>query len=205
MSSAKLEQLGRALDTKDAEEHIKQLEAPALGAALGVQTTKEPLCISAGLTLEPLPTYYLRRARSYCFIHEILDHAFGEQGLEQTQRLRAEGPVNLSLGEELRLMQAIFHGAYLQACGEIGMTPEANSHLGDPGGANGDRALLRTWLASLRKDPDLGKDIRMMIPIFYDLARRKTKVWVVLGIATNPLTMSYVTPPHYQTGRRTRR
>ena len=129
------------------------------------------------------------------FEHRVLDQAFGTEGLDQIHRLTADGPVNLSLGEELRLMQAIFYGAYLQACGEIGMTAEAESDLGNSNGTNGDRAVLATWLASVRNDPDLGKDIRMMVPIFYDLGRKKTKVWVVLGIATKPLEVSYVTPP----------
>jgi len=33
------------------------------------------------------------------------------------------------------------------------------------------RAILRAWLNSIRKDPDLGKDLRMMVPIFYDVKR----------------------------------
>jgi len=57
------------------------------------------------------------------------------------------------------------------------------------------RAILRAWLNSIRKDPDLGKDLRMMVPIFYDLGRQETKVWMILGIATKPLSVSYATPP----------
>jgi hypothetical protein len=92
-------------------------------------------------------------------------------------------------------MQALFHGAYLQACGEIGMTPQSAPDLSDGKDATTDRAILNAWLASIRKDPDLGEEVRMMVPIFYDLGRRKTKVWMVLGIATKPLMVSYVTPP----------
>ena len=115
----------KALLALTRETHIKQLESPVLGAARGAHRAREPL-ISPGLTLEPLPTFYLGRARSYCFVNEVLEEAFGAQGLEQMQRLTADGPVNLSLGEEIRLMHALFHGAYLRACGEIGMTPEAH-------------------------------------------------------------------------------
>jgi hypothetical protein len=75
------------------------------------------------------------------------------------------------------------------------MTPEEDPNVESSEAANTSRALLRGWLASVRKDPDLGKDIRMMVPIFYDQDRQKTKVWAVLGIATKPLTVSYNTPP----------
>lgn len=188
--------LFKALLALTRETHSKQLLVPVAAMCdAGIHDAKERFLISPGLTLEPLPTYYVRRARSYRFVHGVLDQAFGAKGLGQMQRLTVDEPVNLSLGEELRLMQAIFYGAYLQACGETGMTAEAGSDLGNADGANGERAVLATWLASVHKDPDIGKDIRMMVPIFYDLGRKKTKVWVVLGIATKSLEVSYVTPP----------
>jgi hypothetical protein len=188
--------LFKALLALTRETHIKQLEAPLVARCAGpVFDPKERFSISPGLTLEPLPTYYMRRARSYRFVRGALEQAFGVEGLEQMQRLTADGPVKLSMGQELRLMQAIFHGAYLQACGEIGMTAEAEPELGNTDGANGERTVLATWLASVCDDPDLGKDIRMMVPIFYDLGRKKTKVWVVLGIATKSLDVSYVSRP----------
>ena len=57
-------------------------------------------------------------------------------------------------------MEALFYGAYLQVCEEIGMTPEEDRSLGSSKGTDADRALLSAWLASIRKDPDLGNDIR---------------------------------------------
>ena len=35
----------------------------------------------------------------------------------------------------------------------------------------------------------------MMVPIFYDVEREKTKVWAVLGWEERPLWISYATPP----------
>jgi hypothetical protein len=35
----------------------------------------------------------------------------------------------------------------------------------------------------------------MMVPIFYDIGREKTKVWIVLGIVTKPLSVSYAASP----------
>lgn len=187
--------LFKALLALTRETHIKQLELPECGSAMGPWPPKVTLYIAPDLTLEPLATYYFRRARSYQFVHGVLERSFGPEGLEKMRRLTPDGPVNLPLGEEIHLMQALFHGAYLQACREIGMRPGSQPGLGSGKDGNAHRAILKAWLASIRKDPDLGKDVRMMVPIFYDLGRRKTKVWMVLGIATKPLSVSYLTRP----------
>jgi hypothetical protein len=187
--------LFKALLALTRETHVKQLEVPLCGSALGHRPLKVKLYIAPDLTLEPLATYYFRRARSYQFVRDVLMRSFGPEGLEKMRRLTPDGPVNLPLGEEIHLMQVLFHGAYLQPCGEIGMTPGSEPGLGNGKDANAHRAILKAWLASIRKDPDLGRDVRMMVPIFYDLGRQKTKVWMVLGIATKPLKVSYVTPP----------
>jgi hypothetical protein len=147
------------------------------------------------LTVEPLPTYYLRRARSYRFVREVLQEAFGPEALPKLRRLTAAGPVNISLATELSLMEALFHGAYLQSCEEIGMKPAGDANFGNSSDANMHRAVLGKWLESLPKDPDLGKDIRMMVPVFYDSGRGKTKVWAVLGVASKPLSVSYARTP----------
>ena len=35
----------------------------------------------------------------------------------------------------------------------------------------------------------------MMVPVFYDIGRNKTKVWAILGWATRSLYVSFATPP----------
>jgi hypothetical protein len=187
--------LFRALLALTRETHIKQLELPVCASAMGPRPVKVKLYIAPDLTLEPLATYYLRRARSYQFVRDVLERSFGPEALEKMRRPTADGPVNLPLGEEIDLVQTLFLGAYQQACGEIGMTAGSERDLGNRKDGNAHRAILKAWLASIRKDPDLGKDVRMMVPIFYDLGRQKTKVWMILGIATKPLTVSYATPP----------
>lgn len=180
----------KALLALTRETHIKQLEIPMVGAAM---PRHPPIRISPDLSVEPLPTYYLRRARSYQFVREVLQQAFGPEALPKLRRLTAAGPVNLSLASELTLMEALFHGAYLRSCEEIGMKPDPDS--GNPRDANRHRAVLGAWLVTLRQDPDLGKDIRMMVPIFYDIKRHQTKVWAVLGVASKPLNVSYTKSP----------
>lgn len=178
------------------ETHIKQLERPLLPtSAPPLRVRKPQFYVSPDLTLEPVATYYLRRARSYSFVRGVVQQAFGPTGLAQMRRLTAAGPVNLSLEAELGLMESLFYGAYLRSCEEIGMAPEQAADLGNLQRQNTQRALLTAWLASVAKDPDLGKDIRMMVPIFFDITRGKTKVWVVLGISTGPLRVSYSNEP----------
>jgi len=75
------------------------------------------------------------------------------------------------------------------------MNAEPDADHGRPTGVHAQDAVLSAWLGSLAKDPDLGTDIRMMVPVFYDVGRHKTKVWAVLGIATKPLVVSYQTEP----------
>jgi hypothetical protein len=188
-----LDGLFKALLALTRETHVNQLEMVEAGAAPAPE--KLVLHLSPCLTVEPLATYYLRRARSYRFVREVLAQAFGLDGMEEIQRLTAAGPLDLSLGAELRLMEALFHGAYLRSCEEIGLAPEQDPNLGNPKGASANQSLLGAWLASIRHDPDLGQDIRMMVPVFYYIGRKQIKVWAVLGVATKPLTISYKAYP----------
>ena len=189
-----LEGLFKSLLALTRETHVKQLEMVTVGMAMRPPHA-EPVRISPDLSLEPLATYYLRRARSYQFVREILEQSFGPEALPNLRRLTAAGPVNMPLATELTLMEALFQGAYLRSCEEMGMKPETDFSLGHAHDADLHRAVLAAWLQSLDKDPDLGKDIRMMVPVFYDVNREQTKVWAVLGIASKPLNVNYATPP----------
>jgi hypothetical protein len=51
------------------------------------------------------------------------------------------------------------------------------------------------WRAAIAKDADLGRDARMMVPLFFDVERQKTKVVVFLGWDERPATISFATPP----------
>jgi hypothetical protein len=50
--------------------------------------------------------------------------------------------------------------------------------------ASGQEEAIRRftdWKAGLESDSDVGRDCRMMVPVFHDVQRRKTKVWAFLG------------------------
>jgi hypothetical protein len=111
------------------------------------------------------------------------------------ERITPSGPMNLSLGAELQLVEALFLGACRRVCEEIGLVPELDPDSDGPSETGASRAMLEIWLSSIGKDPDLGQDIRMTVPVFYDVARKQIKIWAILGLATKPLRISHRTHP----------
>ena len=92
-------------------------------------------------------------------------------------------------------MEALFYGAHVVVCQQIGMPFSTSVPLGSGKGAEADAAEFQAWRTTLKSDPDLGRDARMMVPIFYDIMRRKTKVWVFLGWSARPVTVSFAKEP----------
>src|SRR5262249_1742062 len=79
--------------------------------------------IPTEFTVEPLATFYLRRANSYRFVSKLLERTFGADGLHSMHRLGPDGPARRDLNEELDEMQALFCGAYLAVCQEAAIQP----------------------------------------------------------------------------------
>ncbi|MGD9368273.1 MAG: hypothetical protein PVH87_21415 [Desulfobacteraceae bacterium] len=167
------------------ETHIKQLEIPLAGAAAPSPALK----IYPELTVEPVATFYLRRARAYRFVRELLKSTFGEDALIEAHRQTASIGAKKPLYQELLDMEALFHGVYLIVAEEIGMEAAPNLWAGGVRGNRADKTLAGKWLGACAHDPDVGTDNRMMVPVFYDVQRKKTKVWVVMGYAVKPLSI----------------
>ncbi|KAF0245572.1 MAG: hypothetical protein FD180_1440 [Planctomycetota bacterium] len=175
-----LEALFKGILALARESHVKQLEEPCAGC--GPPRPK----VRPELSVEPVPTHYLRRALGYRFVREVLESAFGS--LKDLRRMTADGPVAASLGEELASIEQLFFGAHVASCHEIGLAP-------DPQAPPGSGTAFGKWVEKLAEDPDLKQDNRMMVPVFYDLARRQTKVWAFLGWTSRPLTAQFKTRP----------
>lgn len=171
------------------ETHAKQLGEKLIGANWGRRRRK--LVLRPVLTVEPLPTYYLRQAKSYRFVRSVLEEFLGRDAWPGLHRLTPDGPVSIPLDRELRLIEGLFHGAYCASAEEIGMPVEGTESLGSGAGPAADQDLLHDWWATAEEDADLSQDIRMMVPIFYDLGRKKTKVWIILGLLPQGLTIDY--------------
>jgi len=88
------------------------------------------------------------------------------------QPVEADGPINLPLDQELKLHRRIFLGACQVVCDELGMVPQRGKEVG----SGMDREVFRVRSASLEKDPDMKGEIRMMVPVFYDVKRKQMRV-----------------------------
>jgi hypothetical protein len=146
----------------------------------------KPIRVSPDLTVEPLPTVYARRAAAYRFVRAVLDEAFGD-AWEQLHRLTPEGSVAQRLGDELAHMERLFDGAAAISSRELGLEPSL--------GADEHAEEFIRWRAALATDADVARDVRIMVPVFYDIERRRTKVWAVLGWRVAPASVDYQTPP----------
>ena len=192
-----LEELFKGILALTRETHIKQLEIPAPGAKGGPEHTVVKIDLRPELSAEPLPTFYARRAASYRFVRSVIENAFGPEALRGLHRVTATGPVKANLAVELDTLEAIFQGASAAVSRELGLpnavtaSPEAA-----PGrSSDADRATFQQWAKTMNADPDLGLDARMMVPVFFDRGRQRTKVWVFLGWSQRPAIFWFATPP----------
>jgi hypothetical protein len=167
------------------ETQVKQLKAAVAGAK-GLRETV--IHVAPDLSVEPLAELYRRRAACYRYVRGVLEEAFGPATLRNLHRLTPEGPVEPDLAGELTAMERLFEGAYRVACREIGHPP------GD-GAEDVAVAAFREWAKSLDRDAELGRDGRMMVPVFHDVGRKRTKVWAFLGWDRTLLNVRYETEP----------
>ena len=182
-----IEGLFKALYGLTRETHVKQLEIVLAGARAADLGRRTLLGVPMLLDLEPLVTYYERRAASYRFVRGVLEAALGEAFLEDVARITSDGPVNMPLAMELSLLEDLFQGAAHRARRLLGL-PVAEPRWSQ-------EAVLQAWRMNLDEDPDLGRDIRMMVPVFYDMMRGKYRVWAVLGLGSRPIEVAYQRPP----------
>jgi hypothetical protein len=186
-----LEELFKGILALTRETHIKQLDFPLAGG-LGAGWERDQILVAPELTAEPLYSYYLRRAISYRFIRTVLERTFGDAGLRGMHRLTADGAAALNLDKELRHVSALFYGAAITVGRELGMadSPKDEADWGSGEGPDADAVTFERW-AKERNDPDLTRDARMMVPVFYDRGRGKTKVWVFLGWSQRPVRVDF--------------
>jgi hypothetical protein len=175
-----LEDLFRGALALARETHVKQA-ALAMAGCAGFQ--QRPIWVRPSLTVEPLPSLYARRAASYRFVRALLEEAFGADALAHLHRLTQEGAVATNLAAELEMVEHLFDGAAATARGELGMGHEEVAR------------RFADWRANVTADPDVSRDCRMMVPVFFDLQRRKTKVWAFLGWRKVPVDVHYKTEP----------
>jgi hypothetical protein len=87
-------------------------------------------------------------------------------------------------------MEDLFGGAYRTVCLEIGLAPN-----GSAAGRPESAGHFQAWATHARADEDLSRDARMMVPVFYDVQRRRTKIWALLGWVEQPLHVGFTVNP----------
>lgn len=178
-----LEEVFRATLALARETHVSRI---CLGMA-GCLDSLPPVEVSPRLSVEPLPSLFARRAASYRFVRSVLEEAFGREALAGLHRLTPEGPSQPVLADELDQIERLFDGAAATARRELGM--EA---------APGDEEACRrfaAWKAGLASDGDVGRDCRMMVPVFHDAGRQKMKAWACLGWRSQTVSVTYANEP----------
>jgi hypothetical protein len=190
-----LEELFKGTLALTRETHVKQLDFPApAAAAFEEPQPKLELYVQPNLSIEPLATHYLRRAQSYAFVRQVLREAFGEDSLASLHRQTAERPLDMPLAEELDQMVALFYGAHVVASRQLGLPEAAGAAVGIEDADAAAVHLLR-WAALRGDDADLGRDSRMMVPVFVDPMNQRIKVWCVLGWTTRDAWASFEQHP----------
>lgn len=173
------------------ETHIKQLEIPYATAAF-----PEPkIDIYPEISVEPIATYYLRRAQAYSFIKNILQSTFEEATLQNIYRFQSPCNIQKPLIRELNEMASLFYGLYEIVSDEIGLDSDFQVSGNRNTGNEENVKFAREWLNNFPNDPDIGFDNRMMVPVYYDIERKKIKVWAVLGYGVKPLIVSFKRRP----------
>jgi hypothetical protein len=178
-----LEKLFKGALTLTRETHIKQLERVAAGAAMGGEPAVVKIVVRPSLRVEPLVTYYTRRADAYHYVHGVLEEVFGAATLSR-KRIREAGTADLPLVEELAWMEQLFRSAATTAEQDLGMRTD------------GDTSAFTTWASTARtNDVDIAEDVRAMVPVFYDIQRNKVKAWLFMGWTMEWMIASFREPP----------
>ncbi len=189
----RLEMAFASMFAMNRETHVKVLRLPTIGAPPTLIIDVRP-----ELSLEPLPSYYLRNARAYRFVRsQVLEGRFGD-GWRELIPLAEGGAADAeTLGEALEEMESWFYGLYLVASLDVGVVPEwLPAEIADPLGLVTD---TRKRLAEL-SDPMASneavwtRDVRFMVPAGQTPAGGLV-TWNVLGVSQVELSVSYEEHP----------
>lgn len=180
------------------ETHVKDLLCSRDTSRMSRIVEQPPIVVTPSLSIEPTATFYKRRALSYRFICRALSELIGRESLEQIFRASEEGPVSQNLANELRQMEALFWGAYLISMDDLGLPASVDIADSSPSAEKDEKACIQQlvdWKQCVPDDPDVGQDSRMMVPVFHDVGRKKTKVWIFVGWESTWITAGFKRAP----------
>lgn len=184
-----------------------QVRARAPAAPPAVPGEALTVDVTPDFRLEPLPEYYLRMARAYARLNDILSAALTPPVMEGARGRRERGAAAAgSLAAEAADISQMFFGLYLLSCADIGMTPAVR------GGEVGSRAAAAEraygWLEKWRSDPDMAQDVREAWPLGPADASAPAKGTVyrcILGVRAVDVEMKYDRKPSFFVAGTTRK
>jgi hypothetical protein len=182
-----------ALITKRKETHVASGATTTTTTAPEGYMPQELDSVSPRLRIEPCPTYYLRTARSYAFMHGFLSSSLGDETLQKLSGLKQDGLRQPDLAAELIAMRELFYGLYLVSCEDIGHKPALNG--GEVADPQACYTAAAKWLELAAGDADLAADTRVAVPVYVDTQRRTMRLWVTLGVRLTQLDARFVRPP----------
>ena len=192
----RLEEAFRAIITLIRETHAGLIRYGAGGGAMAGPPKYIPVKVSPEISVEPMPTYYLRVARGYGFLQKVLETNFGATTLAKMRGLRAKGKAKDDLDGELADVRELYYGLYLESCVNVGLAPELEpGEVDDP-----TRAIARAqkWLADWRREPLMKRDVRVMVPVGYEGPldpEPYLKCWAVVGVEAREFNIDYEKGP----------
>jgi hypothetical protein len=162
------------------ETHVKQLG----GARATSAPPLPPVDIYPRLAVEPFPTFYVRTARAYRFLRTFLEATLGPELLGSVARVvEPDGRAPAPLGDELDRRIHLLYGLSFVGADAVGMARTEGLLPEELAEIPADRAVAAAaeWLGRWQTDPDVTRDPRVMIPIFYE-DRGFTRYWAVVGV-----------------------
>jgi hypothetical protein len=122
--------------------------------------------------------------------------------LQKLHALTKDGPRQQDLYTELHFLRDLFYGLYLVSAEDIGL--KAVFLPDEPVNPEHCYQVAVKWLPGAFKDPDLGADTRVLVPIYVDPARNVTRVWATLGVRLAKLDADFARPPSQKSRREDR-
>lgn len=189
---AHLDELFKAALALTRETHIKQEDEEEECEDADDSAPEALVVVTPDLAVEPLATLYARMADARRFALDLLDATFG-RALDATTREHPWAKPTRSLREELVELESLLRGAAEASRRALGLEPDAS--------ATRHVARFDAWRCGRGRDPDLGEDARMMVPVSFDPATGRTRVWALLGWATTLAQVHFAVPPRARAER----
>ncbi len=156
----------------------------SIGAAM---PHRQPIVIRPELQVEPFAESYRRMQASLTFLRDSVG-ALVSRGVFDTSRLLYDGSRGTrSIGEEFESLHDLLYGLELLSMDGIHQPY-----------SNGNAAKIKVaqkWLSSLREDPDINRDSRLIVPIIRTTGGDRYIVYVIPGFKPVKVELSYGEKP----------